>query len=182
MDTHTALPEEVLHEILQLCFRERTLEDIFTGYHPPRYLEDPRGIPTQLLLVCKQWLRVATPLLYETVQLRSDADVVKLARTLTSTPSLGPFIHNLYLNGGYGHKLHDVIRHAPNICTLYVELHLLSKLPISGLLHALPRMNPTQVFVHGYDWGSVNKKTSTTTRAFFDALGSWKSLVGAQLS
>ncbi|KAI0768885.1 hypothetical protein BC629DRAFT_1269052, partial [Irpex lacteus] len=75
-----------------------------------------------LLLVCKQWHRIGTPLLYETVKIADESQMQLLADTLQTNPALGPLIRHLRLDGGYGRPLHAIVKAALNIRVLSLEL------------------------------------------------------------
>ncbi|KAI0768896.1 hypothetical protein BC629DRAFT_1261227, partial [Irpex lacteus] len=77
---------------------------------------------SHLLLVCKKWRRITTPFLYETVPLITDEDTELLARTLSGTPAFGAYIRNLRLDGGYAKHLETVVKCAPNIRILSIDL------------------------------------------------------------
>ncbi|EJD33181.1 hypothetical protein AURDEDRAFT_177738 [Auricularia subglabra TFB-10046 SS5] len=55
-----------------------------------------------ILLVCKRWMRVATPLVYETVILRSVAQSRALAEVLKEKPQLGCYVRKFRVEGGVG--------------------------------------------------------------------------------
>ncbi|KAJ7294071.1 hypothetical protein C8J57DRAFT_990355, partial [Mycena rebaudengoi] len=57
---------------------------------------------SSMLLVYKDWLRVATPLLYHVVVLRSKAQAKALGESLRKNKDLGRFIKKLRVEGGYG--------------------------------------------------------------------------------
>ena len=95
------LPDEIIKEILlpalfvpDKLFSNTSMEsNPFAGYELSS---------STILVVCKSWLRVATPLLYETVVLRSKAQAQALAGVLKNNSPLGHFIKKLRLEGGYG--------------------------------------------------------------------------------
>ncbi|KAJ7700717.1 hypothetical protein B0H17DRAFT_845319, partial [Mycena rosella] len=70
------------------------------------------------LVVCKSWLRVATPLLYHVVMLRSTAQAQALAQVLSRNVGLGPFIKKLRVEGGYGAAMGTILQLSPNISDL----------------------------------------------------------------
>ncbi|KAI0684525.1 hypothetical protein BC835DRAFT_1389692 [Cytidiella melzeri] len=169
------LPDETLHEILQHSFFIPVLS-AFAIKRDRRFSWYSRTTkPTQLLLVCRRWLRVATPLLYETVEIDSEDELADFARTLQANPTLGRMVHNLRLEGGYGRLLPVVVKHAPNIGVLSLQTNNLPTLPNNGLLRALPCFNPTKVYLHDYS-RQKTKKSQVNARAITKALRMWKSL------
>ncbi|KAI0768901.1 hypothetical protein BC629DRAFT_1270416, partial [Irpex lacteus] len=115
------LPEEILREILKPLFH---VSPEHFREQPSSFLRTRPSFPRSpsVLLVCKRWLRVATPLFYECLQIKSDKAVEGLAETLLATPALGQYIRRLRLEGGYGRKLLTVVKHAPNIRVLSIQL------------------------------------------------------------
>ncbi|KAF7784802.1 hypothetical protein Agabi119p4_967 [Agaricus bisporus var. burnettii] len=96
---YSFLPDELLKEILapalqvpDASFACPSGDSPFANYTPTT---------SGYLLVCKDWLRVATPLLYSVVVLRSKAQIQALESTLESTPVLGKFIKKLRIESGY---------------------------------------------------------------------------------
>ncbi|KAJ7627138.1 hypothetical protein FB45DRAFT_1082302 [Roridomyces roridus] len=104
-----------------------------------------------ILLVCKAWLRVSTPLLYNVVVLRSGAQARALASTLKKNPDLGLFIKKLRVEGGFGVCMHDLLRLTPNITDIVVSLQLHSSDSSSGLVLGLPLINPKRLIVWDED-------------------------------
>ncbi|KDQ60077.1 hypothetical protein JAAARDRAFT_191498 [Jaapia argillacea MUCL 33604] len=112
------LPDELIKEILspflrvpEGMFADMGSESVFCRFE----------ISTlTILLVCKRWLRVATPLLYEVVILRSKAQAHALAGVLKANKAFGAFIKKLRVEGGYGAPMHQIITAAPNIKDLNI--------------------------------------------------------------
>ncbi|EJD51166.1 hypothetical protein AURDEDRAFT_181952, partial [Auricularia subglabra TFB-10046 SS5] len=100
---------------------------------------------SHVLLVCKRWLRVATPLLYDVIILRSSAQAQSLASALKKTPQLGAFVRKVRLEGGFGANVQKFLAHAPNVTDLALNLTLWSNDSSTGICKALPSMNPRNV-------------------------------------
>ncbi|EJD48374.1 hypothetical protein AURDEDRAFT_112877, partial [Auricularia subglabra TFB-10046 SS5] len=75
-----------------------------------------------ILLVCKRWLRVATPLLYETVILRSAAQSGALAAVLKKQTEFGRYVRKVRVEGGVGASICKIFKAAPNITDLCLTL------------------------------------------------------------
>ncbi len=176
-----ALPEELLLDILKIYFHTQTsLLDFFTEDHEAweyTHLSPNDRFPSHLLLVCKQWTRIITPLLYANVLLRSDDDVALFARTLTENRALGPLVRNLRLDGGYARQLGEVAKHLPAVRGLAIELQMLSKTTVSGLFKAMSLFDPTDVYLHSVTRPRENQKSVDVARRVYDQLPKWKSLV-----
>ncbi|KAF9463713.1 hypothetical protein BDZ94DRAFT_598825 [Collybia nuda] len=95
-----------------------------------------------VLLVCKSWTVVATPLLYQVVILRSKTQAQALERTLRTRHDLGTFVRKLRVEGGLGSAIHSVLTRSPNITDLCLSLDLRSSDSVTGLVRSLDRINP----------------------------------------
>lgn len=172
------LPEELLHETLKHLFHISPSEFQSQPSHWDRHLgRYPRPHLKLLLLINKQWYRICTPLFYSCLELASDTAMEALASTLLATPLLGQYIRRLRLEGGYGRSLLAVVKHAPNVRVLSVQLDVLSKIPTSGLTRALPLFDPRELHLHGLARRRMNQKTEVLTEKVLAALPAWKSLV-----
>ncbi|EJD35029.1 hypothetical protein AURDEDRAFT_175902 [Auricularia subglabra TFB-10046 SS5] len=77
-----------------------------------------------ILLVCKRWMRVATPLVYETVILRSVAQSRALAEVLKEKPQLGCYVRKFRVEGGVGASICKIFKAAPRITDLCLTIDL----------------------------------------------------------
>ncbi|KAI0086568.1 hypothetical protein BDY19DRAFT_350963 [Irpex rosettiformis] len=162
------IPEELLRQILKYEFYI-DLRDTFSLFRA--YFALRRTCkPSYLLLVCKHWLYVATPLFYETVELGTDRHVGQLAQVIRRNPSLGSAVRHLRIDGGYGWELDDIVQHMPHILTLSVQSCLTTNQSNAGLILALPRLNPDTLYFH-CDW-LVNDDVES--RANYDMI--WKAV------
>ncbi|KAF8530004.1 hypothetical protein JB92DRAFT_3139371 [Gautieria morchelliformis] len=126
------------------------------------------------LLVCKRWLRVATPLLYETVVIRSTAQSLALASALQSSPSFARYIKNVRLEGAY-QGTYDILSGCKNLSTLVLLLNVYSDSRTSCLSRALFDINPTHVFL--FDSGSIdNAKLRKLFTTLCEVIPTWKNL------
>jgi hypothetical protein len=112
------------------------------------------------LLVSKAWLRVATPLLYHVVVLRSKAQAAALDVALRENPQLGRFIKKLRVEGGYGGAMLKIIQRAPNVTDLVLSINIWSADNVSGLTRGLPLMNPTRVVLFDTPYHGTRNKNS----------------------
>ncbi|KAJ7064434.1 hypothetical protein C8F01DRAFT_768066 [Mycena amicta] len=149
---YKAIPDEVLSEILTPAL---TVDDEMfshTSDTEPSPFATYTESPSAYLLVNKAWLRVATPLLYGTVVLRSKAQAKALERTLSGNPVLGPFIKRLRVEGGYGALMYRILKLSPNISHLFLSLIIPSGPGDStdGLCKGLALINPTHLILHDF--------------------------------
>jgi len=97
------------------------------------------------LLVCKDWMRVVTPLLYYTVTLRSMAQANALEFALTNNPEFGKFIRRLRIEGSYGDIIWELVKAAPNVIDLCMTLSVRSDVSSAGLIRSLAYIKPRSV-------------------------------------
>ncbi|KAJ7061332.1 hypothetical protein C8F01DRAFT_1057881 [Mycena amicta] len=173
-----APPDEVLSEILAPALKvdEGTFSNTTSKVSPfATYTESPSAY----LLVNKAWLRVATPLLYNTVVLRSKAQAKALERALSENPVLGQFIKQLRVEGGYGAPMHRILKLSPNISHLYLTLVIPSGDSTDGLCKGLALISPTSFIL--YDTIHIphqakNKMARNLVTAIVDAIPGWQML------
>ncbi|KAJ7048644.1 hypothetical protein C8F01DRAFT_1239345 [Mycena amicta] len=141
-----ALPDEVLSEILAPALKvdDETFSDTSDVSPFATYSESASAY----LLVNKSWLRVATPLLYNTVVLRSKAQAKALERALSGNAILGQFIKQLRVEGGYGAPMHRILKLSPNIAHLYLTFMISSGDSTDGLCKGLALISPTRVILY----------------------------------
>lgn len=95
------LPDELVSEILSPGLRVPDDMSLKTSAVSP--FANPASVSSSVvLLVCKAWLRVATPLLYHTVVIRSKAQAGALIPAVKGNHDPGRFIKKLRVEGGFG--------------------------------------------------------------------------------
>ncbi|KAK7057901.1 F-box domain-containing protein [Favolaschia claudopus] len=140
------LPDEIIAEILSpalkvpdLLFSDTSIESSFATAQV--------SLTSSALLVCKAWLRVATPFLYHYVVLRSKAQADSLKQTLRDNPDLGRFVKNLRVEGGFGQSMQAVLSKTPNIEHIVLSFHVTGSDSTTGLVKGLPLINPKRLTV-----------------------------------
>ncbi|KAJ7608610.1 hypothetical protein DFH06DRAFT_935890, partial [Mycena polygramma] len=117
------LPDEIISEILSPALK--VSEEMFSDTASTRispFASDSLS-SSAALLVCKAWLRVATPLLYHVVVIRSTAQARALLKSLLGNPDLGPSANTmLRLEGGFGPAMEEVLRKSPNVTDIFLSL------------------------------------------------------------
>ncbi|TDL29960.1 hypothetical protein BD410DRAFT_780471 [Rickenella mellea] len=103
---------------------------------------------SEILVVCKRWMRIGTPLLYHTVVIRSRAQAQALADALISNPPFGRYIQKLRMEGGFGQAPLKFISAAPNIRELFVSLDIWSDDVVSGLCGGFFKIFPQRLIIH----------------------------------
>ncbi|KAJ7278128.1 hypothetical protein C8J57DRAFT_1305852 [Mycena rebaudengoi] len=139
------LPDEILSEILSPVLK--VAETKFSDTSATSPFASYSSSSSAVLVVCKAWLRVSTPLHYNVVVLRSKAQAGALAAALERNNDLGRFIKKLRVEGGFGKHMGIILRHAPNVTDLFVSGMVHSPDTASALALGLPRLNPTRLIV-----------------------------------
>ncbi|KAJ7084888.1 hypothetical protein B0H15DRAFT_1023684 [Mycena belliarum] len=171
-----SLPDEIISEILSPALK--VSDDIFsdTSNVSPfsQYLESTSAY----LLVSKSWLRVATPLLYHVVILRSKAQAKALSHVLSKNQELGQFIKKLRVEGGYGPPMFTILQLSPNITDLVISFEIWSTDNTSGLCKGLGLVNPTRVILRDLDCKRTkNKMVADLENALIKAIARWDRLL-----
>ncbi|KAJ7607146.1 hypothetical protein FB45DRAFT_1135610 [Roridomyces roridus] len=137
------------------------------------YLESPSAY----LLVCKSWLRVATPLLYNTVVIRSKAQAKALAAVLSKNGEFGQFVKHLRVEGGFGTPMRTILKSSPNISDLWLTLEVFSSDNTSGLSDGLPLINPVRFILrHLARRAPENKMVTKLLSALSESIPKWDRL------
>ncbi|KAG2017494.1 hypothetical protein CC2G_007003 [Coprinopsis cinerea AmutBmut pab1-1] len=139
------LPDEIIKEIVSPAllvpdesFASNSWRSPFSYY---------KLTSSTILVVCKDWLRVSTPLLYETVILRSKAQAVALAATLKQNAQLGIFIKKMRLEGGYGASTFEIMKRSPNLTDLWITISLWSTDSVSGYRKGFRLISPRRLII-----------------------------------
>ncbi|KAJ7621690.1 hypothetical protein DFH06DRAFT_1305715 [Mycena polygramma] len=139
------LPDEILSEILSPALK--VSDDLFSDTSDVSPFAKPLPSTSAYLVVCRDWLRVATPLLYNVVVLRSKSQANALEKVLVKNEELGRFIKKLRVEGGYGIAMHTILKSAPNITDIFLSLVIWSSDSTQGLCKGLPLINPRRVIL-----------------------------------
>jgi F-box-like len=168
------IPDEILKEILSLALKidDDTFAD--TSFRSPfSSLTQSKSV---FLTVCKRWLRVSTPLLYNVVVLRSAAQARALARVLKKNKEFGRFIKKIRIEGGFGAAMEKILSAAHNTTDVHILLEIWSNDNVSGLCKGLPLLNPLHVIL----WRGYNECSNSQVRWLYKTLGecmkTWKNM------
>ncbi|KAJ7139123.1 hypothetical protein C8R44DRAFT_301415 [Mycena epipterygia] len=170
------LPDEIISEILSPALK--VSDELFSDTSEVSPFADYSPSTSAYLLVCKDWLRVATPLLYNVVVLRSKGQANTLEKVLRSNPDFGCFIKKLRVEGGYGLAMHTILQSAPNITDVSLSLSIWSSDGTQGLCEGLPLINPRRVLVVDPPIRKLPKNQHLTalTTALFRCIRTWDNL------
>ncbi|KAJ7213486.1 hypothetical protein GGX14DRAFT_696819 [Mycena pura] len=171
----TSLPDEIISEILSPALK--VADDLFADTSEVSPFADYSESTSAYLLVCKSWLRVATPLLYNVVVLRSKAQAKALERALAGNKHLGQLIKKLRVEGGYGQPMHTILKCASNVSDLCLTFEIFSSDSTEGLCKGLDLTNPTCLIVRDVRYKLLkNKMVTKLVRAVAAAIPKWDRL------
>ncbi|KAJ7684387.1 hypothetical protein DFH06DRAFT_1155504 [Mycena polygramma] len=170
-----SLPDEIISEILSPALK--VTDEVFSDTSDVSPFAEYSESTSAYLLVCKSWLRVATPLLYNVVILRSKAQAKALSIALSKDRQLGQFIKKLRVEGGYGPPMRIILECSPNISDLWLSLEIYSSDNSSGLCKGLPLINPTRLILrHCMHKRLENKMLSQLVDALALSMAKWDRL------
>lgn len=138
------LPDELISEILSPLLKH---SDAAFSERSEKALLQPGYSSSTYLLVCKSWLRVSTPLLYNVVILRTTAQAAALAKVLEAHPEIGVFIKKLRVEGGFGNAMHTILERSSNITDLFLSLLIYGTDSVKELCSGLALINPKRVIL-----------------------------------
>ncbi|KAF9459710.1 hypothetical protein BDZ94DRAFT_990213 [Collybia nuda] len=172
MDT---LPDELIREILipLLHIDEKTFECVFARSPFASLLQSS----SVLLCVCKTWMRVATPLLYNTVILRSKAQAYALQRTLRANKRFGSYIRKIRVEGGYGGAMKTILSLAPKITHIWLTLDLSGGDNTTGLCNSLALINPERVTLQDLSTTRITAPSQKLHTKLCDSFKVWTNMV-----
>ncbi|KAJ3567819.1 hypothetical protein NP233_g6116 [Leucocoprinus birnbaumii] len=153
---YSSLPDELIKEILTplLQVPDEAFACVVPGESPFANYLDAKPKASSYLLVCQDWLRIASPLLYAVVVLRSKAQMQALEWTMKETPVLAGFIKKLRIEGQYSNPLEEILKRAKSLTDLCVSLEIYSTDSVSGFCKGLTHIQPHRLIV--YDTGYQN--------------------------
>ncbi|KAJ7611805.1 hypothetical protein FB45DRAFT_941062 [Roridomyces roridus] len=170
-----SLPDEIVSEILSPALK--VPDEKFSDTSDVSPFTEYAESPSAYLLVCKSWLRVATPLLYSVVIIRSKAQAKALGRALSDNKELGQWVRHLRVEGGFGSPMLAILKAAPNITDLYLSLEIFASDNTVGLCNGLSLIQPQRLILKDAEWRRTrNKMVSQLVDALAAAIPKWQRL------
>ncbi|KAJ7159559.1 hypothetical protein C8R46DRAFT_906269 [Mycena filopes] len=173
------VPDELISEILSPLLKHS--DEVFSEPSEKALLQ-PGYSSSTYLMVCKSWLRVSTPLLYNVVILRTTAQAAALEKVLQAHPEIGVCIKKLRVEGGFGNAMHTILARSPNITDLFLSAFIYGTDSVKGLCSGLPLIDPQRVIL--FDVADLkkekpkkNKQVTQLLDALCVAVTKWKNLV-----
>ena len=174
------VPDEVMEEILS--YHLYIPESLFHSSYPHFGKYDLSDHSSSVVLeVCRRWMRIGTPLLYETVVLRSKPQVLALRTALDGNRALCRYIKKLRVEDTYGMAIADVMQMCSAVTDVWVSLRLQSggSETGKGIQKGLKYLNPRTVVFWDYSMGKM--RPYSLRLPLFEALEGilpgWKRLV-----
>ncbi|KZV93010.1 hypothetical protein EXIGLDRAFT_749355 [Exidia glandulosa HHB12029] len=177
------LADELLKEILTVPLL--VPDELFADTGPISPFSKAAYSAADVLLVCKRWMRVATPALYHTVVIRSTAQANALAAALKRNPDFGMYIKKLRLEGAYGDRLKILATTSPDISDFCMSLAIWADSGITGLTKVMSAINPRRVVLTTaipYHEKFGNKKHTEVFNKLCSCIQSWTNLETFYLS
>lgn len=170
-------PDEILSEILSPALK--VSDELFSDTSDVSPFAKYSPSTSAYLVVCRDWLRVATPLLYNVGVLRSKSQANALEKVLETQKEFGRFIKKLRVEGGYGMAMHTVLKSAPNITDIFLSLMIWSSDSTKGLCKGLPLINPHRVILVDpkVPRPLKNKHLAALSKVILSCIGKWNNLV-----
>ena len=179
--TLLSFPEEVLERILALCVDAQT--DAFAN--PSWHTRQVSRRASSVLLVNKTFLRIATPLLYNTVVIRSSHQLTTiLDNVFRPSPQLATFVKTVEISGGSYDGLDDFVR----LCVNLEEFDMsLDNTPWEEdvrekFAESLKGMRKIKSLIVRKDAYLTQEKPKHLMNQLSDAIVAWTSLVSFLLS
>ncbi|KAJ7048339.1 hypothetical protein C8F01DRAFT_1192078 [Mycena amicta] len=178
------LPDELVSEILRPVLA--VPEETFASTAAVSPFSTYRESSSTYLLVCKSWLRVGTPLLYNVVIIRSKDQAKALARTFSENQdaNLGRFVKKLRIDSGYGNYIAAVLQCTPNIRELCLSMEIWNPDTVTATCRALRFVSPTALVLRerrGWHFGSSKMRTQLSN-GIADAIHFWPNLTALHLN
>ncbi|KAJ7605884.1 hypothetical protein FB45DRAFT_1068973 [Roridomyces roridus] len=173
-----AIPDEIIHEILSPALS--VSDDAFSAHMPLWEYRACRGRRVEsssaILLVCKAWLRVATPLLYHTIILGSKGQAQALSVALRRNPELGRLIRKLRLQSGYGSSLHQILQTTTKLTDIFIPLEFDEGDDACGLCRGIPLIDPVRVIITYAPFKATTAGVRTLVGVLVKYIPKWKNL------
>ncbi|KAH7097322.1 hypothetical protein BKA62DRAFT_661987 [Auriculariales sp. MPI-PUGE-AT-0066] len=132
---------------------------------------------SDVLLVCKRWMRVATPCLYETVVIRSTAQAHALSAALTRNPQFGAYVRRFRIENTYATYLSTkIIATMPKIRVLLFNIGIMHADNLTDLHALIASPQIEHLLLVDYRDGASNGKRSKLLSKITGAVATWKTL------
>ncbi|KAJ7060130.1 hypothetical protein C8F01DRAFT_1144090 [Mycena amicta] len=179
------LPDELVSEILRPVLS--VPEETFASTAAVSPFSAYRESSSAYLLVCKSWLRVGTPLLYNVIIIRSKDQAKALARTFSENQdaNLGRFVRKLRIDSGYGNHTAAVLQSTPKLLALCLSLEIWKPDTVTATCRALRFVSPTALILRErrhWQYYQSSKMRTQLSNGVADAIHFWPNLTALHLN
>jgi hypothetical protein len=143
----SAMAHKLADELLSmiLCPSLTISDSQFTSTSLASFGRNDNVSSSTVLVVCKRWMRIATPLLYEVIVLRSTGQAHALADAFKQSPHFGLHVMKIRLEGAYS-RLFEVFKRCTNLQSIFFTLlDIMSSDNVNALCRSLSIISPTRV-------------------------------------
>ncbi|KAL5486158.1 hypothetical protein ACEPAI_7202 [Sanghuangporus weigelae] len=170
-----SLPDELVKEVLSDVLA--VSEDEFSHVGPLSPFGRKVSSSSDALLVSKRWLRIGTPILHESIVLRSSAQADALYGFIRGNfgSQVKGYVRRIRLEGSFGAVVGKIFTVLPNISDLYLRLPSHRGENVNGLLQGLLRLNPIRLILE-VPRNDLRKNSFTMITAITHAVKHWTSL------
>ena len=134
------LPDELLKEVLSLALRIPDERFGDTSQNSPFANVDTSS--SAMLLVCKHWMRISTPALYDTIILRSAAQMHSLCRALEAHPEFARLVERLRLEALCPTNFGDLAKRLVSLKDVAFAIHQPGDKRMTGIIKFMRGINP----------------------------------------
>ncbi|KAL1749033.1 hypothetical protein HDZ31DRAFT_79154 [Schizophyllum fasciatum] len=167
MPSVSSLPEKLISSILHAAIG--IPDSVFTS-NSARSPFAPSAVnykASRLLLVCKIWRRIGTPLLFRTVIIRSLAQAKALLRAFESDKTLATLVRQLRVEGGFDPCMQDIFQACAGISDLCLLNNPFRDECTEGIRAGLAFINPSRLVLLNM---GCNKKPNNNMKALANAI------------
>ncbi|KAH7107252.1 hypothetical protein BKA62DRAFT_127333 [Auriculariales sp. MPI-PUGE-AT-0066] len=165
------MPVELLREVFDIALH--VPDHLFFDTTTNSPFAHVQASTSNLLIVCKRWLKIATPAFYETLILRSRAQILSLCSAIAANPQFAIRIRRMRVEGRFHDFIGDTAKHmtALHAVCFAFDAEYITKMPgVVKLLRAVnPRIAAFPTILHT-SFATSNK----VNKMVGDAIRKWK--------
>ena len=169
----TRLPDELLKDVLLIVLRipDERFEDT-SGSSP---FANVSVSSSAVLLACKRWMRISTPALYDTIILRSTAQMHSLCRALEQHPKFARLIERIRLEVLCPTNFGDLAKRLVSLKDVCFAIHHPGDTPrLTGIVKFMRGINPRSARFANI---SISSNTWTLWNQLKESAVKWTALV-----
>ncbi|TRM56919.1 hypothetical protein BD626DRAFT_516836 [Schizophyllum amplum] len=138
--------------------------------------------PPALLLVCKDWQRICTPLLYRTAIIRSRGQAESLIAAIAKRPDLAVRVKRLRLEGSFGMEAFRLLKATTHLTHLALVLHVYANEGISTMVRGLQLDHISPIVLVLADTMKSSKNRTQLVNTLEEVVPKWTRLQAVHMS